>query len=655
MDVDSQRSDTTCSSHDLASSSGSLSCAGRGEGFVRGASAASTDFSVEVAHMPSQESSNTESSTSTKSSVEAANVLPHETSVTESFKTRLHTLSNPVLHVSSLPAADKRVLRGTRAYSALSFFASVVRDRSHQFFFDSEAQGDGNYALSFATRSLDDFWSHSWHALMRHKVITMLLHYNGFPAVATSVVAAVTGVVLSCAGVLPKVCLHVPVLGDVNLSIWATLFGIIVFTVVLVFWRSSRKVFLDKVCIHQTDPELKKLGVEGIGVFLRYSRTMVVFWDPSYTTRLWCIYELAAFLSLMERSERRSGAGRDKRDRQRRLLIRPIFLGELAVVLLFAWTVCKMSALLFTWYTFGWCSHIVFGVVFHYIRESRRHEAEVGRSLQEFSVQNARCYCCSVGHTNPADPSVCLPCDRLVVEACIKEWFGTLDTFEGYVRQRIYPHLNSQLSTRLPFHLTSVASLPLIWLQLDEFARRFSRTEEWSECPVSSTLAIVVKGCTIGLTLVPLWLAFVVRFADLFRKKLRHAAVDFVASFLLGQVSVKLLDGALAEATPLVASIVRSVSVVALTLDTVTERFASCTTRFGPVMQFRSARYAVMMFGVIAMFAFLVAISYQAAAGPFSHGETTLESLPFALTWFTVDVILIVVTLSRRVKGCSTG
>ena len=57
-------------------------------------------------------------------------------------------------------------------------------------------------------------------------------------------------------------------------------------------------VFLDKLCIHQTDPERKKKAIQSLGAFLMQSREMVILWDRSYFQRMWCVFEVAVFLSL---------------------------------------------------------------------------------------------------------------------------------------------------------------------------------------------------------------------------------------------------------------------------------------------------------------------------------------------------------------------
>lgn len=46
----------------------------------------------------------------------------------------------------------------------------------------------------------------------------------------------------------------------------------------------------------QANPRRFGLGLVSIGAFLRASDSLVVFWDPSWSRRLWCVFELAAFM-----------------------------------------------------------------------------------------------------------------------------------------------------------------------------------------------------------------------------------------------------------------------------------------------------------------------------------------------------------------------
>ena len=58
---------------------------------------------------------------------------------------------------------------------------------------------------------------------------------------------------------------------------------------------TRRYYFVDCLCIHQTDHDLKLRGIRHLGGFLSRSSKLVVLWDESYFRRLWCIYEIAVF------------------------------------------------------------------------------------------------------------------------------------------------------------------------------------------------------------------------------------------------------------------------------------------------------------------------------------------------------------------------
>eukprot|EP00971_Amphidinium_carterae_P027501 541814-Amphidinium_carterae.1 len=58
---------------------------------------------------------------------------------------------------------------------------------------------------------------------------------------------------------------------------------------------SGSMVFLDRLCIHQWDEELKQQGVRSLGDVLRKSQSMMVLWSEDYMERLWCIFEIATF------------------------------------------------------------------------------------------------------------------------------------------------------------------------------------------------------------------------------------------------------------------------------------------------------------------------------------------------------------------------
>merc|ERR1712070_605657 len=84
-----------------------------------------------------------------------------------------------------------------------------------------------------------------------------------------------------------------------GLSVWPIVAAFAVWLLVVLTNRPQEDVFLDKVCIHQSDPEKKLRSIDGLGGFLKKSNKVLVLWDPSYFTRLWCALEMAATLHIL--------------------------------------------------------------------------------------------------------------------------------------------------------------------------------------------------------------------------------------------------------------------------------------------------------------------------------------------------------------------
>ena len=91
----------------------------------------------------------------------------------------------------------------------------------------------------------------------------LLLYYNQASAVLLSICAGSVAVALRAARVLPYFVELVSILGAYSYAAWTTIFGIVAFFLVLFTWRPRQRVFLDKVCIHQKDPVLKKVRPPG--------------------------------------------------------------------------------------------------------------------------------------------------------------------------------------------------------------------------------------------------------------------------------------------------------------------------------------------------------------------------------------------------------
>ncbi|CAK0907867.1 unnamed protein product, partial [Prorocentrum cordatum] len=182
----------------------------------------------------------------------------------------------------------------------------------------SNSQTEATYLLSEqldeGQRHIDIFLSHTWSSDEYLKYTAMLYHFNGrFSFLAAHFAALFTFLALLAikeltpyGSLLP--CFYVPMPGNVDeyprgLPVCGPCFfaGCVMQIATYVFghfiWFGYRKtVFLDKCCIHQTDVEKKRRGVEFVGSFVKQSNTMFIPFDDDYFERLWCTYELAAFV-----------------------------------------------------------------------------------------------------------------------------------------------------------------------------------------------------------------------------------------------------------------------------------------------------------------------------------------------------------------------
>ena len=56
-----------------------------------------------------------------------------------------------------------------------------------------------------------------------------------------------------------------------------------------------RRFWIDQVCVHPSDAEVKSRTLQAIPAFVAQSHQMLVIWDDTYWQRLWCNYEVAIY------------------------------------------------------------------------------------------------------------------------------------------------------------------------------------------------------------------------------------------------------------------------------------------------------------------------------------------------------------------------
>eukprot|EP00931_Biecheleriopsis_adriatica_P043538 TRINITY_DN24893_c0_g1_i1.p1 TRINITY_DN24893_c0_g1~~TRINITY_DN24893_c0_g1_i1.p1 ORF type:complete len:636 (-),score=90.99 TRINITY_DN24893_c0_g1_i1:210-2006(-) len=414
--------------------------------------------------------------TSPASTIPAAKFSSSASQITGSLKEAM----TPRASMISACSVEPDVLRGVQARKCLWGFGQILR---------SNVGTADTWRLSKPVGRISRFWSHSWRASSVFKIVTLLYHYNGKIAFFSSAAVAMLAAVLVNLGHLPgQVCLKdacsshddcgvgsycsfsnftghrcfdettccdgpssSPSIDGIcpsgcdnpimpQMHVWPLIFGIACFTLMLLFWQPVEYVFLDKVCIHQTDSEKKQKGIDGLGGFLHNSNVMSIFWDTTYFTRLWCVFEMAAFLHLNgEKAEET-------------IEVVPIIRGFVIVVSIFSTFLhyfIQENAHIIGWGVAG-IAHYIFTVLFgfwffHFSRKFARDYLKMQSQIQSFDPEEADCFCCTVGHKMP-DTGEAIPCDREVINESIEYWYtGGLVEFKENVRKTLHSTVHSKV------------------------------------------------------------------------------------------------------------------------------------------------------------------------------------------------------------------
>eukprot|EP00913_Durusdinium_trenchii_P034771 g32526.t1 len=194
------------------------------------------------------------------------------------------------------------------------------------------------------------------------------------------------------------------------------------------YWPRCRSTlaFVDVVSIDQIDPEMTRRGVYGLGGFLSHSSELRVLWSPQLFSRLWCIFELAAFR---------------KANPKGKIVLAPLYV-EMIVGFLLLWLAFMQLLYFLLLQVLQFSSFISFvGMVpvipcIHQTRKICREKRRLLNELKQFNLNEAGC---SVDF------------DRNFILAGIEEWYGTQEAFTEYVRGPLFRELVAPLETlRVP-------------------------------------------------------------------------------------------------------------------------------------------------------------------------------------------------------------
>ena len=408
--------------------------------------------------------------------------------------------------ISRMAILRPEVLRVTAAHNAFSSCFAPLRPGERHFFEKSREASE-----------IDEFWSHSWQGRAWQKGLTLLVLNNGLVAICVGNFCALLGMVLFLLGVLPGFKRNLP--HETESFAWSEAFGVVGTFLTLLFWRSRKKVFLDGICISNTDMALKTEAICSLAGMLDKSRSMLVLWDASFAERLWCIFEIAAFLKSKE--------GR----RERRLVVCPTLTGpaSFAVTGMMMATVAplalvpqsqnffslKLAGMLFACSLCGLASCHVF-------RGFYRSVETMQAQLLSLQVTDLKCSCCSAGHVYPDGRRMI--CDRQVISECIAIWFGSTDDFVRCIRAEVVDVITGQLEENAFSIAWSLAvNSPFLWAMLDMFQRDMSTS-------VATHFALIrlFVGISLMLLLCPVW----TEWSKFLAYRLRHESSSWSGELL---------------------------------------------------------------------------------------------------------------------------
>eukprot|EP00929_Paragymnodinium_shiwhaense_P041171 TRINITY_DN21397_c0_g2_i1.p1 TRINITY_DN21397_c0_g2~~TRINITY_DN21397_c0_g2_i1.p1 ORF type:complete len:672 (-),score=58.23 TRINITY_DN21397_c0_g2_i1:100-2115(-) len=342
------------------------------------------------------------------------------------------------------------------------------------------AGGPGDFLLSKGTGRIDDFVSHDWRTPRMVKYVTLCYTYNRNPALLGSTFFAglcvFAKLAMGAAGYIDPmsedgvqlesfVCFVVlgPVAFGALLFHWHWIQGLLGYATIL---------FVDKLCICQHDEDMKSQGILGLAAFLKHSQRILVLWSPTYFSRLWCTYELAAWF----RCEKQvSSVCFVPVEVAPRLLAGLLIVAAACIAFYIEgyllWSEWQPVALMigFACWVFG--SYVLHG--------HTQHVAGLRQELEDFEIQRASCFCCSNNHLHP-ETGMRLMCDRKMVYNTLQDWIGSTGTGEG--EDDFLTIFNAEVRTTLKSYVTETLperhlffrysdfifmSFPWLWLALD--------------------------------------------------------------------------------------------------------------------------------------------------------------------------------------------
>ncbi|CAE7426907.1 unnamed protein product [Symbiodinium sp. CCMP2456] len=311
------------------------------------------------------------------------------------------------------------------------------------------------YDASSPTDAFDVFLSHTWLTSGWLKALSLLIRF-GWPTLLLGwLIGAAISFPLCLTGILPQfrgtrvVLDSEPEIPD---GYWVLIFstaGALLGLLAFPYLPSrSDRCFLDFVSISQTNERLMQGGIDNIGNFLAATAELRVLWSEPYLTRIWCIFELAAFRKMNPKGKIRvvplrvdAACGR-------------VFLFALLVAIFYpsirggfrSRSVWFLAVVSFVFLAFG-------VALVRVVVQCQRCVQKMMFQLSTFDVTTLQCS---------------KQRDKESIHAAIVHWYGSLDAFTAHVRGPFRIEVLTLMRSEgiIPFGyilvgLASAAALPL--------------------------------------------------------------------------------------------------------------------------------------------------------------------------------------------------
>jgi hypothetical protein len=172
---------------------------------------------------------------------------------------------------------------------------------------------------------------------------------------------------------------------------------------------------------------------------------------------------------------------------------------------------------------------LAFAPLSHTLRNYHDSLLKLGCQLREFTMNDSKCYCCTVRHVHP-DTGARIPCDRDVVKTCIDSWFGSSVAFDAFVQHSLFDKVGIG-RPRVPFDVWALSCLPRFWGNLDKIAVRLGQ-RQWHGA------LLYFGNMVVDLVVMwPVWFACFWAATYIARRRLSSRCADITSSLCVAIVS----------------------------------------------------------------------------------------------------------------------